>query len=291
MDHDFVTLNYRIPGNDDGGRIFIYGQPEDHGITQPPLVESDNDHSNNTIHILFFCGGFPDTCSTFQPLAQRLVCSKKNLICGVTCLPGYDIHHNNFQKGYTFDEMVVALREACNMLVSHVTEAKAKMTLPADITLTGIFHDWGCYIGAMLVNRMNMEAPRYFGNVVYLDILPPLHPNLGIPRASMSISRALIITLYTSLFATCHVIQRYLSHWIAAPLGLIGYSLITLFGLAPIRSIDHKTFLMNGPKDYSLRKIISMQYPYYNLWRGFLFQGPKTFLTKTVGDATRRYFV
>jgi pimeloyl-ACP methyl ester carboxylesterase len=158
--------------------------------------------------------------------------------------------------------------------------------LPADITLTGIFHDWGCYIGAMLVNRMNTETPRYFGNVVYLDILPPLHPSLGIPRASMSFSRALIITSYTSLFATCHVIQRYLSHWIAAPLGLIGYSVITIFGLCPIRYIDNKTFLMNRPKEYSLRKIISMQYPYYNLWRGFLFQGPKTFLTKTVGDAT-----
>ena len=103
-----------------GGRMM----DQTSGIPSPPQKKA------TTLHVLFFCGGFPDHWTTFQPLAQRISATQvstgsddERIICGVTCLPGYDTHHNNFKiEGYTFDEMAVSLQSACKILLSTITE-------------------------------------------------------------------------------------------------------------------------------------------------------------------------
>jgi pimeloyl-ACP methyl ester carboxylesterase len=278
MEKECTIRNYSIPGNDEGGRIFIYGK-------MLPLTEMNRSQERPQFRLLFFCGGYPDDCSSFQSLAQRFSASNEDIICGVTCLPGYDVHHDNFKKeGYSFDEMVLSLKAACKLLVSLVLESTSLQL--SDIELTGIFHDWGSYVGAMLVNRMNLESPQFFRQVVYLDVLPPLHPALKIPRQPKPLSQALVIVAYTGFFAFCHATQRFFSSWVATTIATIGYSLFPVLGISPVRFIDNKTFMKYRPKEYTMQKLVSMQYPYYNMWHGMLSQGTKEFLKSTFGDVT-----
>jgi pimeloyl-ACP methyl ester carboxylesterase len=182
-------------------------------------------------------------------------------LCGVTCMPGYDTHHGNFKaSGYTFDEIVASLREATKSLRGLSTNPKAK--------LTGVFHDWGSMAGAMLSTRMNMEVPNYFSGLVYFDVLPPAHPSLQIPRA-MGFKKTVVFTSYTSLFATTHATQRFLSHYMAVPVLAFGFVALKLLGLIPTGRLDRETFLAKKPR-LSLRKIIYMQYPYFNMYKRLL---------------------
>jgi pimeloyl-ACP methyl ester carboxylesterase len=309
MDDDGgIVVNYPLPGNDEGGRVFIYGLNRTDNVSdiKSSNVQQDSDDtcsikSNpSCIQVLFFCGGFPDHWSTFRPLAQRLCSSNnsknydsdssstgipaKHIVCGVTCLPGYDTHHSNFKSGYTFDEMVVSLQSACKVLLSTVTEKSLKDDVRME--LTGVFHDWGSYVGAMAVNRSNHITPHYYKKVVFFDVLPPTHPKLRIRRETPHLLKSLILMSYTSLFATSHTIQRYLSYWLAFLVHLIGYCILFVLGILPVRWNDYQTFLSDRPREYTVRKQIYMQYPYYELWRGFLFQGPKKFLKTTLSDAT-----
>jgi hypothetical protein len=78
-------IRYPIPGNDTGGRLILYGDA-------------------NAPQILFFCGGFPDDCRSFGPLAERI--AAENALCGVTCLPGFDYDDNETkfkEHGYSFE--------------------------------------------------------------------------------------------------------------------------------------------------------------------------------------------
>lgn len=254
------VLNYAIPGNDEGGRLVVFG------------------NNKNAEHILFFCGGWPDDCGAFSPIAKRLAAaaadsgssnssSSSSMLCGVTCLPGYDTHHENFKaNGYTFDEAVASLREACKMLRTVVsTNPKA--------ALTGVFHDWGSAVGAMFVTRMNEEFPGYYADLVYFDVLPPAHKSLEIPR-QVTLKKAVVMFSYTSLFATCNAIQRYLSFYLAVPVLTVGFGAITLLGLKPTRQIDADTFHAKEPR-LSPRKLIYMQYPYFNMYKILLSGGGK----------------
>ena len=186
--------------------------------------------------------------------------------------------------------MAVSLQSACKTLLSTITERYSSQKDTSDrnvkIQLTGIFHDWGSYVGAMVVNRSNQLVPNYYHKVVYFDVLPAAHPKLRIPREKPNLWKSLILMSYTSLFALCHSIQRYLSYWLAIPVSLIGYSALHVLGLLPIQMLDNITFLSDRPKEYTLRKIIYLQYPYYYLWGGFIRQGPKQFLKTTLSDAT-----
>ena len=309
---DCIVVNYPLPGNDDGGRVFIYGldKPDadvDLASTDGQVMDTNLPTKGRTpgpnptkLHVLFFCGGYPDHWTTFQPLAQRLsntrqitgtsFGSDERIICGVTCLPGYDTHHNNFKKeGYTFDEMAVSLQSACKMLLSTIHDhfsTHHNENVSINIQLTGVFHDWGSYVGAIVVNRSNLLVPNYYHKVVYLDVLPPTHPKSRIPRDKLDVVKGLIMMSYTSLFAASHAIQRYASFWIAMPVQLIGYSFIFLVGLLPIQWLDHITFRTDRPKEYTLQKIIYLQYPYYYFWRGLIRQGPKQFMKTTMSDAT-----
>jgi len=242
-----VVIEYAIPGNDAGGRLFVYG-------------------NSKAKHVVVFCAGFPDDCSTFQPLARRLAAEDPNYLCGVTCLPGYDNHHDNFKKdGYTFDEIVASLREATKILRNLATNNSCQ--------LTGVFHDWGSLFGAMCATRMNQEVNQYFANLVYFDVLPPAPKSLQIPRAKLGFRNSVIMSSYMALFAASFGIQRYLSHYMAAPVMSIGFGVIKLLGLAPTGKLDTESFQKRKPQP-QIRKLIYMMYPYYYLYKR-IFAGKK----------------
>ena len=312
QDKDCVVVNYPLPGNDSGGRVFIYGLDRpgvdctgaltDGRVMETNRVKIGRFPNPTKLQVIFFCCGYPNNCTTFQPLAQRLSntlnlngskigtgCDEK-IICGVTCLPGYDTHHNNFKKeGYTFDEMAVSLQSACKMLLSTIKDhfsTHHNENVSINIQLTGIFHDLGCQVGAIAVNRSNRLEPNYYHKVVYLDVLPRAHPKSNIPRDKLNVVKSLKLILYKSLFAMCHAIQRYVSFWVAMPIELIGYSVLFLLCLLPVRFLDTKTFLLERPKEYTPRRIMYLQYPYYYLLRGYLSQGPELFWKTTMSDAT-----
>jgi pimeloyl-ACP methyl ester carboxylesterase len=245
------VIAYAIPGHDDGGRLVCYG-------------------NKDAKRIVFFCGGWPDDCSVFSPLAQRLAANHKDLLCGVTCLPGYDYttHSEYRRSAFSTSEVIASLREACKVLRTTVsTNVEAQMT--------AIFHDWGCVFGAMLVNRVHKDTPRYFSSLVYFDILPPVHKSLGVKR-SVNVKQAVCFTLYTSLFAFCHCVQRYLSLYLAAPILAAGFGLIHVLGLSPTRRIDSLTFRSTQLPKLTLRRIIYKQYPYFNMYKGLLIDDKRT---------------
>jgi pimeloyl-ACP methyl ester carboxylesterase len=239
------VIAYAIPGHDDGGRLVCYG-------------------NKDAKRIVFFCGGWPDDCSVFSPLAQRLAASNSNLLCGVTCLPGYDYttHSEYRRSAFSTSEVNSSLREACKVL-------RTTVSTNANAQLTGIFHDWGCVFGAMLVNRVHKDTPRYFSSLVYFDILPPLHNSLGVKR-SVNIKQAVCVTFYTSLFAVCHGIQRYLSFYLAAPILAVGFGLLNVLGLFPTRRVDGLTFRSTQQPKLTPRRIMYMQYPYFNVYKALL---------------------
>lgn len=239
-----IIVNYAIPGNEQGGRLFVFG-------------------NKDAANVIIFCGGFPDDCGAFCPLAKRLA-GDKTMLCGVTCMPGYDTHHGDFKaEGYTFDETVASLREATKTLRALSTNPKAK--------LTGVFHDWGSVVGAMCSNRMNTEKSNYFADLVYFDVLPPAHESLQIfPAKNFKTFKTVAIRFsYMGLFAITHALQRFVSYYIAAPLLALGYGTLVLTGMTPTRHIDSETFNAREPK-LSLRKTIYMQYPYFNVFTGML---------------------
>ena len=102
---DCISVTYPLPGNDVGGRVMIYGLDRskvDSAVTGGRMTDQTSGISSlpqkkaTTLHVLFFCGGFPDHWTTFQPLAQWISAIQINtdndhgndrIICGVTRLP------------------------------------------------------------------------------------------------------------------------------------------------------------------------------------------------------------
>ena len=214
--------------------------------------------------ILLFCAGFPDSVHAFLPLASKLA-EENDCLCGVVCMPGYDVHHEDWKpEGYTFDEIVVSLREATKVLTGLSTNGTAK--------LIGVFHDWGCIVGSMLANRLYDETKDHgkvtFSKLIYFDVLPETHKSCGIQNERFC-KRSIVVVAYTSAFTISFAIQRYISSYLAAPAFIFGNACLKLFGLLPTRKIDADSFKSHTPK-YSLRKLIYMAYPYFYMYKSKL---------------------
>ena len=63
------------------------------------------------------------------------------IVSAAVCIPGYEDWK---PEGYTFEEIVVSLREATKVLQGLSTNGSAKWI--------GVFHDWGC-------NRQHTSQP------------------------------------------------------------------------------------------------------------------------------------
>lgn len=239
-----AMLNYQIPKGD-GGRVFVYGESVENAQT-----------------IVIFCAGFPDDTRVFQPLAMRLASSRVDMVCGVTCLPGYDRCQDcekapgGGQENYDMDDMARSIQEATKALKAHV---------PAATRTVGVFHDWGCFAGSTCANLYTD-----FDALVYIDVLPTPQ-GVSMWKRGFSLKQACIMPLYTSLYAFTYAIQRYVSGMLSRIAFAIGGSTLMLTGSYPVKKVDFKTLKNHYKKEelYS-HKTISMMYPYYQMYRNVI---------------------
>jgi hypothetical protein len=266
-------ITYAIPHEEDGGCLFLYGKPD-------------------AAHIVLTCAGFPDDHGSFGPLAQRLA-NESNCLVGVTCLPGFDdrpdkpwkSHHKD---GFTFLEMVASLHEATKVLRAHSTNPKAKFT--------AVFHDWGCLIGLIFTNRaLQMSSKEQNDNtsdhhaftpdqVVLFDVCLKPHPkatNVPVaPRRSIQyiLYDISVQVAYRLHLALCFLLQHYGFRQMATYLLDVGFFLLNLFHLSPVRVIDKKLFSVpkvapsadndaNANAQDNKERLAYMAYPYYYLYK------------------------
>jgi pimeloyl-ACP methyl ester carboxylesterase len=237
-------LNYPIPGDETGGRLFLFGNP-------------------NAQRIIFFCPGYPDDHSSFSPLAARLA-KELDAFCGVTCLAGYDDSPEKSwtsfrSEGYTTEEWVQALRTASKIFRQEATHDK--------VVFTNIFHDWGSLVGCTFANRVLEEKDPLLApnQIVYFDILPfQAHkdePNRP-PPEQHSGWRIFIETLYRVLFALASCVYHRISKYPGILMYGANLRLLEVLGLSPFYHHDWDT-IRSRKLDPS--RITYMLFPYQNL--------------------------
>jgi pimeloyl-ACP methyl ester carboxylesterase len=271
----------------DGGTILYYplaGEEPSHGqySGRVSLFDSSNraDHGGGkdkdeaTLPVIICCGGFPDDAYTsLVPLARHLSSnSSGSVVIGVTCLPGYDtmfLEPGQVKRGYTFEEMVTSLESALKVLVDYVQQQNR-----GRIELSGVFHDWGCVVGAMLSNRRQRDQIP-FTKLVYLDVLPPLHPDWDHDNPwwfwEGNAYKLIATTAYRVWFGACWALRQVrLVRWLVGPVCAVGSSLLSLTGLAPLCDVDHETFTkQRTARPVTLSQLVDMMYPYFFMyWHG-----------------------
>jgi pimeloyl-ACP methyl ester carboxylesterase len=236
-------VNYPIPGDETGGRLFLFGNPNAH-------------------RIIFFCPGYPDDHSSFSPLAARLA-KELDTFCGVTCLAGYDDcpekSWTSFRsEGYTMEEWVQALRTAAKIFRQEATHDK--------VVFTNIFHDWGSLVGCTFTNRVLEEKDPLLtpNQIVYFDILPfQAHkdePNRP-PPEQHSLRRIFTEMLYRPLCALAFFLYHRISKYPAILFYGAALRLLEMTGLSPLAHQDLDT-VRRRKLDPS--RIIYMTFPYLN---------------------------
>jgi pimeloyl-ACP methyl ester carboxylesterase len=266
-----VVLTYPLPKTAGSGRVLVYQRDKTSGMT-PTVNNSKEDDTTTTTSttLLIFCGGFPDDIRVFQSLAMSLASSRDDIVCGVTCPPGFDSSYCEetneiFRPSpppYDLEDMGKAIDLATRVLKNHV---------PSATKTVGVFHDWGSLAGSICANLYHE-----FDGIVYIDVLPtPKGRNIW--TRGFSLRQSLICSSYTCLFAVTHAIQRHVSWWLAVVPFSVGGGLFKVFGLLPVKANDFKTLGVLYKNDpLSTQFLISMMYPYYQMYCNF-FQGRPIF--------------
>lgn len=243
------VVNYPVGNDEKGGALFLYGNP-------------------NASKIAICCAGFPDDHSIFQSFASRL--SKENsCFVGVTCIPGYDDRPDkpwtsHPDKGYTFQDMTNNVTEAVKALKQESTCKDAK--------LTGIFHDWGTFPGAIWSNRVLAEddGSTQLDRLVYFDVLPePRKDTKDLPKAPPGILQetlfeTLATWLYRIIFIVTNMLQLYVAHVVALLFFGVSMSILNILNLSCTRAIDAKVAGEAG-FSRSKRHLFWMMYPYRSM--------------------------
>jgi pimeloyl-ACP methyl ester carboxylesterase len=236
------VVTYPVPHDEHGGTLFLFGKSDAH-------------------QIVIMCPGFPDGQSVFGPLATRIAAS--NCLVGVMCLPGYD--NGGWRDGYTFDEWAICLQEAVKALRGQSTFANAKFT--------GIFHDWGCLAGSMYTNRVLQEDAKELipDQLVLCDALLPPHPTIDTKNLSVNqpiptlLYTVLVMFVYQTVFATCFLLQRYVSKHLAVLNFLVGAKIVNWLNLNPVGKRDSEH--VEEKARANMDQFLYMMYPYYFFWK------------------------
>lgn len=241
---DFIKVPYPIPGDEEGGELHIHGD-----------VYAKN--------IAILSAGFPDDQTVMSPLAIEL--SKSDILVGVMCLPGYQRNvgkktWRDFKKnGYTFDEIVICIKEAVKTLKRHSKTSRA--------SLTGIFHDWGVPIGTIWANRCEEDGSGEGPNdLILIDVLGPPQ-NIELSHLS----------LCDSIITYSYRVVNSVSFLMGPILGLfsmvIGYGVISLLHIGPLNCPKDLTMIQKRIyKDPSvLQHWIYMAYVYYQMFIDIFF--------------------
>lgn len=247
-------VHYRIANDPKAGALYLYGNPD-------------------SSHIAIFCAGYPDDHEHGQTFCFRLA-NENDMHIGLMCLPGYDDRKDkpwekHSSEGFTFNEMVTSMREAVKVLRSESTYSNVK--------LTGIFHDWGVYVGSTWTNMTMEESSEMAPNdLILFDVLPPTHKNHdNVPNKSSPLS------IYQVVLALSFAIRMKMSIVLARLIFILGLKFLKTFRLSPSLSIDSKT-LMNRTRPMSIDKMIFMAYPYYNFCKAKIIGSNDEFLHFTL---------
>mmetsp|Transcript_11539 Transcript_11539/g.21018 ORF Transcript_11539/g.21018 Transcript_11539/m.21018 type:complete len:343 (-) Transcript_11539:1165-2193(-) len=237
-------VRYPITGEEYGGRLFMFGKPD-----------AEN--------VVLLCGGYPDDQQVFVEMAARLA-KEGNCFCGVACLVGYDSAADDRpwtsyrSQGYNFSEMTWSLRNAAKALREQSCNPKAK--------LTTIFHDWGSFIGAFYTHEALEEKDTLLSpdKIIYIDVMPmKLHPSCTqLKPAKRTTKEFITVHTYRYVFMAAHLIQRFLSQYLAAFFFLFVLTILSILGLVPSHPKDTARFT---EKKVPLDRLIYMAFPYYHL--------------------------
>jgi pimeloyl-ACP methyl ester carboxylesterase len=234
-------IKYPIPGDESGGRLFLFGNP-------------------NAQRIIFFCAGYPDDHTAFSPLAARLA-KELDAFCGVTCLAGYD---NCVDKpwasfrpqGYGFEEWVQALRTAAKTF-------RQASNCNDKVVFTTIFHDWGSMVGSLYTNRVIEEKDSLLvpDQIVYFDILPfrshKNEPNRPQPQKH-SLGHLVKKNAYRIIFALAFFFYHQLGKHIGILVAELG--MLLLGGILTATDIGMVKFRGLSPS-----RLVYMMFPYQNM--------------------------
>ena len=269
--------------------------------------------------------GFPDSHFGFTSLAKRLSSStasssSENCLIGVICLPGYeeeeddgdesnndggdanansniDSTDNNNRTcapdGYTFDDWIAVVREAVKKLLSLSLTTSSTLTRK-DITLTGIFHDWGVVAGLKYVNQILLEeeeedtdegtavvVDQRIDQLVILDVLPMPHPTANAynttakPSSSLSWRDKFCIGTYQFALAISFLLYQYIPTYIAFIFMWITEFVLRTTNTYPL-SIDDYTYLHTinvlpvRCDANAIKRLGYMCYPYRNVVRRYV---------------------
>jgi len=259
-----LVLPYPLPHNEAEGHLVIYGK-------------------QNSRHVVLMCPGFPDDQETFAPLAAALADNThSDCLLGVLCLPGYDRDNdaqsnNNHHPsdGYSFEDWTATLREATKALLSHCNRQRK------EITVTGIFHDWGVIAGLQYTNQVIEEDAEclLLNQVVLLDVLPRTHPQTKIVGArntneshlrADSIANKLRTDAYQILMSWTFWFQENLPLWCVCFCILIGFHVLRWTRCFPANDRDFQYLEETGILPIRLdstKRLSYICYPYRNVRR------------------------
>lgn len=262
------------------------------GVPEPDKIITYGSKSNSALYLYgdassskmaLLCAGFADDHIVFQPFAKAMS-EKGGVFVGVMCIPGYDDRadapwttHN--EDGYTFDEMVLSVREAAKIL-------RESSTCKEKAEFTSIFHDWGVCIGAMWASRLEEEAkdatepdPTKPDKLVFVDVLVNPSPKAtNVPKKEeleQPTRRAFLARhIYLYILASGFLFQRYVSRLLAPFVVFPAFIFLSIAGISPTYDFDLKSIApLYGEKKPGPQRILYMAYPYWNIFKLGLTQG------------------
>jgi pimeloyl-ACP methyl ester carboxylesterase len=181
-------------------------------------------------NVVLLCGGYPDDQQVFVEMAARLA-KEGNCFCGVACLVGFDSAADDRpwtsyrSQGYNFSEMTWSLR-------NEALEEKDTLLSP--------------------------------DKIIYIDVMPmKLHPSCTqLKPAKRTTKEFITVHTYRYVFMAAHLIQRFLSQYLAAFFFLFVLTILSILGLVPSHPKDTARFT---EKKVPLDRLIYMAFPYYHL--------------------------
>lgn len=239
-----TRILYPIPGDIEGGELHLFGD-----------IYSKN--------VTLMCAGFPDDQSIMTPFAIKL--SQRGILVGVMCLPGYQCKvggktwRDYKRSGYTFDEIVVCIREAVTAL-----KAQCKTENPR---LTGVFHDWGVPVGTMWANKCEEdESPNAPDELIMIDVLAP-------HRTMVKSNLSFFDMLVTISYRIINALSFLLGPILGTVCMIVGYGIIGLLCIGPL-NFDKDLNMINlriQRNPWIIQHWVYMSYIYYQMFRDAIF--------------------
>jgi pimeloyl-ACP methyl ester carboxylesterase len=277
------VIDYPISGDDTGGTLFLFS-----GNHRGSSNESSSSHDGSYSHVILFCAGYPDDHTVFLPFAARLA-KEMNVLCGVTCLAGYDNFPPNKPwtkyakpEGYSMDQWATSLRAAAKALNEYAV-ASSSSTTTIKSTFTTIFHDWGVIPGTIYVNRALADETKGNTNdslrgmvrtapdqVILFDVCPPFCHRQQSPRPKRERPSFLHVVrenLYRACLALGFVLYRFVSKYVALVVVTVLFNIAIPLGLGPFPSSspDSASVMETFMQDWD--RGLYMTFPYYSIFQ------------------------